>query len=571
MADNPRPFWRLTRMLALDKQEINSIYLYAVVSGLIALTLPLGIQSIINFIMAGQVSKSWILLVAVVVIGVILSGMLTLFSFTLTERIQQKIFFRSANEFAYRIPRLKLETIQNNYAPELINRFFDTINVQKSLAKVLIDAPTAILQIFFGLILLTFYHPFFVVFGVILLIGLATVFYFTFPKGLATSLEESAQKYRMAYWLEEIARVLSTFKLAGNAPILSDRTDEFATGYVKARKAHFRILVIQFINLIGFKALITGVLLLVGGFLVIDNQISIGQFVASEIIIVLIINSAEKLLFTVETIFDLLTGMEKLGHVMDIPLEAKTDEDKKDLVNEGPFHVELRKVNFEFKQDTPHLPLVDINLNILPGQLVVIVGRSGSGKSNLLHLMASQYSDYTGNFMIGGWPVKNWCKDSLRAHIGVYFNESNIFWGTVRENITLGHKVSQEKLMEIAEALGMDNYINQLSKGYETVLNPEGSTLPAHARKKILLARSLATSPKLFLAEDIFNGVDKVTQSRYLNYLLKVKKDVTMVALSHNEILAKEADQIVLMEGGRIIWNGTYEEFKVHPEHERLI
>ena len=133
-----------------------------------------------------------------------------------------------------------------------------------------------------------------------------------------------------------------------------------------------------------------------------------------------------------------------------------------------------------------------------PGQLVVIVGKSGSGKSNLLHLIAGQYSDYSGNFKIGAWPVKNWCKDTLRSHIGVYFNEDNIFWGTVRENITLGHQVSHDKLIEIAEALGMDNYINQLSSGYETILNPEGSSLPAHARKKILLARAFATNQKLF-------------------------------------------------------------------------
>jgi ABC-type bacteriocin/lantibiotic exporter with double-glycine peptidase domain len=565
------PVERLFKLLSLDRTEIRTIYMYAVVSGIIALSLPLGIQSIISFIMAGQVSRSWILLVFVVVIGIIISGLLTVFQIALTERLQQKIFFRSANEFAYRIPRFKLEAMTKHFAPELINRFFDTINVQKGLAKLLVDVPTAILQIFFGLLLLAFYHPFFVVFGVILIIGVVAVFRYTFPRGLETSLLESKYKYKVAFWLEELGRLLGAFKLAGDAPIVLEKTDRFVTGYVKARKAHFRILIIQFANLIGFKALITGFLLLLGGYLVIDNQISIGQFVASEIIIVLIIASSEKLLYSVETLFDLLTAISKVGDVMDVPLEIENYKGNYVQIPDGPFGIRIRNLDFQLGFAGEDYHLKNINLDIEPGKVVMITGKSGSGKSHLLHLIAAHYTEYFGAIEIAGLPMRNWDRDELRGQIGNYFAEQNIFWGTITENISLGRKIDTGYLLEIAEALRLDEFINQLPDGYETEINPEGTLLPDNIRKKILLARSLAGRPRLLLSEDITTGTDRRTMEGYLDFILSKKQETTFVAVAHSDYLAQRSDLIVVMSQGVIAWKGTYDEFKVHPEFQNLL
>jgi ABC-type bacteriocin/lantibiotic exporter with double-glycine peptidase domain len=562
---------RLFQLLSLDRTEIRTIYLYAVVSGIIALSLPLGIQSIISFIMAGQVSKSWILLVFVVVVGILISGLLTVFQIALTERLQQKIFFRSANEFAYRIPRFKLETMTKHFAPELINRFFDTINIQKGLAKLLIDVPSAILQIFFGLLLLAFYHPFFVVFGVILIIGVVAVFRYTFPRGLETSLQESMYKYKVAFWLEELGRLLGTFKLSGNAPIVLEKTDRFVTGYIQARKAHFRILIIQFANLIGFKALITGFLLLLGGFLVIDNQISIGQFVASEIIIVLIINSSEKLLHSVETLFDLLTAITKVGDVMDVPLEIENYKGNYVQVPDGPFGIRIKNLDFQIGMAGEDYHLKNVNLEVKPGQVVMITGKSGSGKSHLLHLIAAHYTEYYGSIEIAGLPLRNWDRDELRGYIGDYFSEENIFWGTITENITMGRNIETSFLLDIAESLKLDDFINQLPDGYETEINPEGTLIPDNIRKKILLARSLAGKPRLLLSEDITTGTDRRTMESYLNFILSKKTETTFVAVAHSDFLASRSDLIVVMAQGMITWKGTYDEFKVHPEFQNLL
>src|SRR5690606_14189919 len=163
------PLQRFFKLLQADKREIYLVYAYAAFNGIVNLSLPLGIQAIIGFIMGGMVSFSWILLVFLVIVGIAVTGGLQVMQMYLVEILQQRVFTRAALEFAFRIPRFKLESLRNRYAPEIINRFFDTISVQKGLGKVLIEFSTSALQVVFGLILLSFYHPFFVFFGLMVL------------------------------------------------------------------------------------------------------------------------------------------------------------------------------------------------------------------------------------------------------------------------------------------------------------------------------------------------------------------------------------------------------------------
>jgi ABC-type bacteriocin/lantibiotic exporter with double-glycine peptidase domain len=209
------PIERLWGLLTPDVREVRNIYLFAVLSGLVNLSLPLGIQGIVNLIQGGQVSTAWMVLVFFVVLGVLLMGVIRVFQMRITEDLQQKVFARAAFEFVYRIPRVKMELLYKHYAPELMNRFFDVLTVQKGLSKLLLDFSTASLMVIFGLILLSLYHPFFIIFSVILVFLIAVIFKFTFDRGLRTSLMESKHKYKVAHWLEELARTGVTFRLAG--------------------------------------------------------------------------------------------------------------------------------------------------------------------------------------------------------------------------------------------------------------------------------------------------------------------------------------------------------------------
>ncbi|MFN9115687.1 MAG: ABC transporter transmembrane domain-containing protein, partial [Bacteroidota bacterium] len=301
------PLKRYYNLLGIDKKDIIQLFFYAIFAGLISLSLPLGIQAIINFIQAGRMSASWIVLIILVVIGVALVGVLSLMQLRITENLQQKIFVRSSFDFAARFPKIKFESIYNVYPPEVANRFFDTISIQKGTSKLLIDFSAALLQIFFGIILLSLYHPYFILFGIFLIILLYVIFKFSYRTGLETSLKESHFKYKVASWLQEMARNNFSFRKALNYDFALEKNNTLVTDYLGYREKHFKIIQRQFTQLIVFKMIITTCLLSIGGYLVITQQMNIGQFVAAEIIILLVINSVEKIILGLETLYDVLT------------------------------------------------------------------------------------------------------------------------------------------------------------------------------------------------------------------------------------------------------------------------
>lgn len=285
------PLERFLGLIELERKDVLQVAYYAIFAGLVSLSLPLGIQAIINLIQGAQITTSWILLVILVTLGVAFAGVLQLMQMRIIEMIQQRIFTRASFEFTYRFPKMKMDELRQYYPPELANRFFDTLTIQKGLAKILVDVPAAVLQILFALILLAFYHPFFIVFG-LLLIGLSyIVFKFTAKKGMKTSLEESKHKYKVAHWIQEVARAVTSFKISGSTNMSLTKNDQLVSKYLEARENHFKILVLQFIQMIGFKVIVTASLLTIGGALVLNQEMNIGQFVAAEIIILLVITS----------------------------------------------------------------------------------------------------------------------------------------------------------------------------------------------------------------------------------------------------------------------------------------
>lgn len=542
------PLKRFINLLKVDKQDIFSIYVYALFNGVLSLSIPLGVQAIINFITVGEVSTSWIILVILVILGIALSGVMQIMQLVITENLQQKIFTRSAFEFAYRIPRIKLEAVDNQYVPELVNRFFDTLGLQKGISKIIMDFSSASLQVLFGLILLSLYHPFFIMFSLVLLIIVYIIFKFTVPNGLKTSLKESSYKYEVAHWLEEVARTTSTFKLAGETNLPLRKTDEKVQGYLTNRKAHFKTLLIQYINLVGFKMLIATGLLVIGGLLVINEQMNIGQFVASEIIIILVLSSVEKLILSMETIYDVLTSAEKIGLVTDLELE-KDKGDKLDSSDSGLI-IKAKDLSYYFEDNlTPTIK--NINFDLGSGKSLCISGSSGSGKSFLLQLIAGLYDGFTGSIVVNGYPILSVCKENLRTYIGDNLSKEDIFKGSLYENISLGKSsVTQENIHEVIGVVGLSDFVESLSEGCHTQLLSEGKNLPKSIKLKIILARAIVGNPRLILLEDNFKQLPELDKERFLSYLFASDKKWTIMAVSNDKEIASKFEKVLVLDQG---------------------
>jgi ABC-type bacteriocin/lantibiotic exporter with double-glycine peptidase domain len=528
-------FGKLNYLLKLERKEISAIYFYAVLSGLIQLSLPLGIQTIIGFVMGATMVASVYVLIFLILIGVLLVGLLQINQMKIIEKIQQKIFVRFAIEFAEKIPNIDIKEIDGYHLPEQINRFFDTLNIQKGFSKMLLDIPIASIQILFGLILLSLYHPLFIVFSIILVAVLLLIFRITSVKGLETSILESEYKYNIVAWFEEMGRVIKSFKYTQGTNLNLIIADEKINNYVQARTAHFNVLLIQFKSLVFFKVSITALMLILGTYLLFEQKINIGQFVASEIVILAIINSLEKLIVSLENVYDVITGLKKVNSIIEIPNEK-----------EGTFlfesdELEIKIENLTFGYEQHKLVFTNLNYSIPSKAITCVSGVENSGKSTFLKLLTGNYRNFEGSIIFNNLSIQNYTLQSLRSKTGIILSDLDIFNGTLYENITMGRSnIPIESIIKLAKKIRIENFISNFSNSFESILDPLGEKLPTSIIKKILLLRALVHDPILLILEEPWLGLDDESKSAIQNYLLEVSDSKTIViATNDKEFIAK--------------------------------
>lgn len=539
---------RLFNLLHTYKENIVSIYIYAVLNGIIALSLPLGVQAIIGLITTQQISTSWFVLILIISMGMLLSGIFQIYQAKILEYIQQSIFIRAAFDFANRIPKFKLDKVTKYYPPELINRFFDALTIQKGVDKIIIDFATSSLQILFGLILISFYHYLFLFFGVLLILTIFIIFKITFKPGLATSIEESSYKYEVAHWLEELARTMGTFKLYPQETLSISNTNANLENYIHARQSHFKVILIQLWSNLVFKLSMTILLLVLGSILVVNGDINIGQFVAAEIILITIINSVEKFILSLADIFDTLTAIEKVGYVTDIELDDTSNEELQNINSSG-LKVELINLSYKYRSSSKQT-ISSIDLYANPGEKIAILGKSGSGKTTFIRLISGFYDDYEGNIKFNDISLRNFNKDVLRMYIGDNFSEQNVFHGTILDNVTLGNKnIDIDQILDVMDNLLMTEKIDSLKDGLNTEIQAEGNNFSRTFIRKIVIARSLLKQPKLLILDDFGEYFDKVQRKKISEYLFSFNK-MTMIYCTNDAYLLEQADKILCLDKG---------------------
>jgi ABC-type bacteriocin/lantibiotic exporter with double-glycine peptidase domain len=545
-----KPLTRFYNLLALDKKDVYQIFFYAIFAGLISLSLPLGIQAIVNLIQSGRVSASWIVLIVLVVFGVALVGILSLMQLRITENLQQKIFVRSSFDFATRLPKIKFEALYNSYPPELANRFFDTMAIQKGTSKLLIDFSAALLQIAFGIILLSVYHPYFIVFGVILFFLLYFIFKFSYNTGLETSLKESKFKYKAASWLQEIARNNSSFKKELNFNYALQKNDSLISDYLNYREKHFNVIKRQFTQLIIFKIIITASLLSIGGYLVLNQKMNIGQFVAAEIIILLVINSVEKIILGLETFYDVLTSIEKIGQITDMDLEQETNTEYTSCLTNIVLETENLEFHFPDSNDTI---LKSISLQINQGEKIFIDGQNGSGKTTLIRILSGLIQPTSGSFYINDDTFRKIDLKQYRSQIGTIIHGETPFEGTILENITFNDDtVLNEDLKWAIESVQLSGVIKSLPKGLDTKIFPEGRQLSSSNAQKLLLARSIIHKPRILFYEDPTDMMDEKVANEIIDFITSDKNRWTVIVSSKNPYWKTKCNRQIIMQNGSI-------------------
>lgn len=553
MAKNTQPEFnsrKLFTYITKEKKDVASIYIYAILSGLVQLSIPLGIQAIVSYVMGATMVTSLYILIGFVVFGTFLAGFFRIRVMQIIEKIQQKLFVEYSLAFAEKLPKTNLAATKKYYLPELVNRFFDVPNLQKGISKILLEIPTALIQILFGIILLSFYHPWFLVFGALVFILVIVIFRFTSSSGIESSLKESDKKYEVASWLEDIAGSVKTFKINSKSDTHLKGTDNRVVSYLNHRTSHFKVLLFQYWTIVLFKVLITLLMLSIGTYLLINQELNIGAFVAAEIVVLTILTAVEKLIKSLESYYDVITSLTKLSKVTELPEE--NDSNIEIPFSKEGMEIIFKDVSIHFNDQKPIIN--NINFEITENSLTVIKGYLGSGKSLLLNMMAGFYEPTNGTILFDKVPLSNINIATFRDQTGIYLEDMHIIKGTLLDNITLDKENYQtQDVLNLAEEWGIEDLSSQFTQGLLTPLSDTDTELSFSSRKKILLLRAMLGNKRLLLLEDPLDGMDQGFVDKMTAYLKKIKLTTTVVIVSENEELINAADRIFSVQNGNVI------------------
>jgi len=532
------PVRRLIALMRPESTELWTLVVFSAITGLLYLALPLAVNAFISNLSFG--TRSGPFLQGLVVLGVVLllclavAAALRGLQHTVVEVVQRRIFVRLGSDLAHRIPHVDLAAMDRVHAPELVNRFLDVITVQKSASMLLLTGVNLILSTIIGLTVLAFYHPFLLAFSIVLVTALAGIVFLLGRRALGTSIVESKRKYEVVDWLEELARHPRVFKGPGGLELATSRADGLVRSYLDARRAHFRILLRQISSLLALEVVAATLLLVVGGWLVLDQQLTLGQLVASEIIVSAIVASISKLGKQFEAWYDAVAAVDKLGHLVDLPLERSDGETPADG-DDAARIVATELTHARFGGPPNFAPL---DFEIEPGDRVAVLGARGSGTSSVLEMLVGMRRPHHGSVSVDGLDVRSWHLPSLRRG-ACLLRSGDLVTGTIAENIRLGRpEIGPVETQEAIERVGLGPTIRALPDGLATVLVTGGLPLTGRQRARLLVARAIAMRPRLLLVDELLDGLDAKTTEDLLDALLSPDLPSTVFLATRDPELA---------------------------------
>lgn len=489
----PSPARRLIGLLRLERDDLWIALTYAAAVGLLSLATPIGVQTLVNTVAFSTLIQPLIVLTVLVLAGLSFAAVLRALQAWVVERVQQRVFVRVALDLSHRLPRVELPMLRKTYGPELVNRFFDVVTIQKGAAALLIDGLSLALQTVVGMLILSFYHPFLLGFAVLLVATIVVVL--LLGRGAtASALKESKSKYAVAAWLEELATHELAFRSTSGALLAVERAEELTKEWLKARRKHFSALFRQIGGALALQVFASATLLGIGGWLVIERQLTLGQLVAAELIVTTVVAGFTKLGKHFESYYDLVAALDKLGQLIDLPLERQRGLR---LVDDTPVHLELRGASAE--------ALATVNWDVASGAKVGVVAEDDHTARCLVDVVSGLAPATGGIVEVDGRDLREISPTALREVVAIV-RGPEIFPGTIAENVSLRRVERAGELNQaISRALAAD-VVERLG-GVDFELGTHGRVLGPTEVIRLTLARALARNPRLLIIDGALDAL----------------------------------------------------------------
>ncbi|MFO0816834.1 MAG: ABC transporter ATP-binding protein [Pirellulales bacterium] len=558
--DHMSPWMRLLSILRPDTGDIAVVAIFSAVVGLLSLASPIAVEALVNTVAFGRFLQPVVVLSLILLTFLAFAATLRIVQAYISEIIQRRIFVRVVSDLAYRLPRVRQSAFDEHHGPELMNRFFDVMTVQKTAAVLVLDGIAMVLQTVIGMVVLGFYHNYLIGFDLFLIACLAVIVFVLGRGSVRSAIAESYAKYHVAAWLEQLADAPIAFKTAQGSRFAWDVADRLTTDYVRARTRHFRVLMRQIVFAVGLQAAGSALLLGLGGWLVITGDLSLGQLVAAEMIVAVILNSFAKLGKQLESFYDLMAAVDKIGHLFDLPVERTTGvalggAARSGSAGETPagpaLGVSLRRVSYDFEgaREVVH----GVSLEVRPGEFVALTGPPGSGKSVVLDLLYGLRQPSSGRLEVGGMDLRGVQPASLRRQVALV-RDGGVIAGTILENVQMARpEVGLGRVREALTAVGLWDEVLESPQGLDTRLDPDGRPMTHSQTRRLLLARAIAGRPRLLLVDEIIDALPTSLANSVLAILRQLTGECTVVIVTGRDDIAAACPRVEWLspDGGR--------------------
>lgn len=534
------PLNRLIELMRGERSDLLAVLGLTLGAGLLALASPIAVQALVNSVAMAGMGQPLLVLSLILFFFLAFAGVVHVIQSYLIEIVQRRIFVRLATDLAYRLPRIRREAFDHHRGEELVNRFFDILTVQKSGSALLLDGLSTAVQTCIGLILLAFYHPFLLAFDIVLLLAIGFILFVLGRGGVATAVEESLAKYALVAWLETIAGNSQSFKFSAGLDFAAKRTDSLALSYLTAKQLHYKILLRQIIGSVALYAIASTALLAIGGYLVIEGHLTLGQLVAAELIVSSALLALIKFGKHLEGYYDLMAGTDKIGHLLDVPLENDAGLSP-DLSK--PLAISVQNLGYHFGVNRPVFS--NLSFSIAAQEKVALLGHDACGKSLIAELLCGLRHPQSGSIDLDGHPLHVLRLETIRKQI-LLVSRQEVIEDSILENVRFGKsEITTDQVEQALRSVGLTNAIMALEDGTETLLNSNGHPLSASQSTLLILTRALLSQPSLLIIDGLLDDMSAQSLKMLTPALFAADVPWTLVVLTRSTAVAACCQRII--------------------------
>ncbi len=532
-------------LFRLERRILGLIVSYSIAIGLFSLIVPLTVQELVNTFAFALQPITIVTLAAVMVAGLLFVGAFRALQYYAVEVLERRIFARVAIAMAQQLPHLRYQGFKPRYA----NFFVETILMQRAVSVLLVDLINVIVGGAVGMTILVFYHPYFLLFNAILLVGFNVVFFLMSHGGLKADMDLSHAKYDTLHWFQEIAYNLLHLKSTDSQTLLIKKTDQLLDTYVGVRRTRFGILIRQYLGSLGWQAIVHSGLIATAGWLLGIGQLTLGQFVAAEVVVSGILSSFDGVVKRMGHIYYFLTALTELSFLFSLPKDQDAATLSIPLPDPTVHGIRVTCKDLTFAPPGG-LPVFEhFNLEVTPGEKIGIYADTTMAKTALARVLGGLESPTAGVIRYNGVDLRHLNLDSVNRFRGfILDSQLSLFEGTLEENIVLGRDyIPYSDVRWALRFAELEEEVDALPHGLKTHVRSAGKIFAPTHIVRILVARAILGRPQLLIFEGILHNMHPAMRETILRRLCSKEEPWSVIFVSNDPNLTPHVDRRIML------------------------